>query len=805
VARGRSTRATEGSVPNLINGISQQSPATRLPSQAEASDNYYATLVEGLTKRPRTDHLAPLANLPAGTFTHFILRDETEKYVCAILLNGTIRVWDFAGVEKMVNNTSTTYLAGLTNPSRELRALTLLDHTFIVNKTKVVTQATTTEPTRPFEALINVAAGNYAKDYKIIVNGILASSYRPPNGGDSSHAKWIDTVHIAGQLYVGLNEARSGNADADSYWFGIGGFNVAPWAIGRYNSTLYIRNTTTDFAISTEDGFNGRAMKGIKKTVQKFSDLPLFGPDGVVIEVQGTDTTQFDNYWVKFVKAADTDESGVWKECVKPGSKLGFNALTMPHQLVRESNGTFTFKAVDWEERKCGDLESVPDPSFVGTNIEDLFHHKNRLGFLTKDNVVLSASGQFYNFYRSTLTALLDTDPIDTAASSIKASKLRHAVLFQRELLAFADTAQFVVKGNELLTPKTVNADALTEISASERVRPVVAASSIYFVSEGDQWAKLYEYYIDKALETADYDEASAHAPTYIPAGVNRLCASPDHDIVLITTDGDPSAIYTYKFFFQGEEKLQAAWSRWTLPGAAAIVDMAFDKGKVRLLVRRGTTVYLESFTVEQSVKDPGVGYVVYLDRSVVIPSGTYNAGTGLTTFTLPYAAPTGLVAVTVPGGALPDGFELPVTTNGTASVTVGGDFRTQPLRFGIQFRSAHVLSPFYQRSADGRTTNEDGRLQILGLALIFTQAAYFRVGVKCEGRENRIYTFNGNVLGDGSSQTGVLSLKDGRFSLPVMSRNDRVTITIVNDTWLPSAFTSAKWHGTFNAASRHQ
>jgi hypothetical protein len=195
---------TSGSVPNLINGISQQSPAMRLPSQAEASSNYYPTVTDGLTKRPPTDHLAVLANLPDDTFTHFILRDEGEKYVVAIQTNGTIRVWDFAGAEKTVTNLGTAYLAGITSADDDLRALTLVDHTFIVNKRRTVLAGTATEPTRPYEALINVAAGNYGRTYRIFINGTLAAYEITPDGSDSGHTAFIDTTKIAKDLYQGL-------------------------------------------------------------------------------------------------------------------------------------------------------------------------------------------------------------------------------------------------------------------------------------------------------------------------------------------------------------------------------------------------------------------------------------------------------------------------------------------------------------------------------------------------------------------------------------------------------------------------
>ena len=41
-------------IPNLINGVSQQPPALRLASQAEAQENGFSDIVDGLKKRPPT-------------------------------------------------------------------------------------------------------------------------------------------------------------------------------------------------------------------------------------------------------------------------------------------------------------------------------------------------------------------------------------------------------------------------------------------------------------------------------------------------------------------------------------------------------------------------------------------------------------------------------------------------------------------------------------------------------------------------------------------------------------------------------
>ena len=45
------------SIPNLINGVSQQSESLRLGSQAESQTNGIASVVEGLKKRTPTEFI----------------------------------------------------------------------------------------------------------------------------------------------------------------------------------------------------------------------------------------------------------------------------------------------------------------------------------------------------------------------------------------------------------------------------------------------------------------------------------------------------------------------------------------------------------------------------------------------------------------------------------------------------------------------------------------------------------------------------------------------------------------------------
>jgi hypothetical protein len=803
--------ATTGVIPNLMNGVSQQAPALRLPSQAELSRNFYPNVVDGNSKRPRTDHLAPLANLPADAFTHFILRDQDEKYVVAILTNGTIRVWDFEGDEKEVNDESDGYLDGITSAKDDIRALTVADHTFVTNKKKVVAAGSTTEPTRPYEAIFHVLAGNYGRDYTVYINNTLEALVRTPNGGTATDAPYVDTARIAEALRELLDDGsivwiagsfsdgRPGQNGASSQ-SGGGGFNVSPWSLARYNATVYLANATTDFTIRTEDGYSGRAMKEVKKEVAKFSDLPVYCHDGFVVRVKGSENNVTDDYWVKFDKENDENGAGVWKECVAPGTVLGLAANTMPHILVRESDGTFTFKAATWEDRKCGDGDTVPDPSFVGQTVEDLLFHRNRLGLMSKENVILSEHGKFYNFFRTTLTALLDTDPIDTAASHVKISLLRHAVPYQKELILFSDETQFVFAGNELLTPKTASADPVTELDSHPRIRPLVVGSNVYFVAEKGDWASVFEYFLDKALETADFDEVTGHVPAYIPAGVRFMAASSTLNLVAVTTEGDPDSIFLYSFYWNGQEKLQSAWVVWDFPEASEIVNIVFDRNQLRALVRRGSMVFLESINCDRKATDDDATWSARLDRHVILEDGVYDSNTGLTTFTLPYNATELLRCVTAPGGAVPAGVELDPTSTAMDEVVLDGDWSSQPIHFGIVYESRYRFSPFFHREENQQAVVA-GRTQIYHLTVAYTRTAYFRVEVTCDGRAMRSYPFVAAIAGNPATPLGNMNMLDGKLTVPIMSRNDRVVIDLVNDSWHPCAFTGARWTGVHSSS----
>ncbi|MGX9280735.1 phage nozzle protein, partial [Pantoea ananatis] len=113
-------------------------------------------------------------------------------------------------------------------------------------------------------------------------------------------------------------------------------------------------------SVETEDGYANQLISPVLDTVQTISKLPLAAPNGYIIKIQGETNSSADEYYVMYDSNTKT-----WKETVEPGVVTGFDNTTMPHALVRQSDGSFEFKTLDWSKRGAGNDDTNPMPSFV--------------------------------------------------------------------------------------------------------------------------------------------------------------------------------------------------------------------------------------------------------------------------------------------------------------------------------------------------------------------------------------------------------------------------------------------------------
>lgn len=770
------------SIPNLINGVSQQPPSLRLNTQAELQENGLSSVVTGLSKRPSTQHVADLgviSNLDKA-FIHTIRRDENEFYSLVIDTAGTIRVFDKDGTSRTITNNASSYLSGLTDPSKELAAVSIADNTFIVNKNTTVAQGTTTSPARNPEALVFVKQADYSSTYRLVITKGASTStveFATKSSTQSSTALTQNAERGASTDLIAENlDTFSATGVNTTYYDNITNASaVSGITITRYGSVLHIQSTdTTDFTVAVGDSHGGDHLLVFKDTTPDFKKLPVEAPNDFVIEVAGDNQKAQDDYYVKF-------DNGVWKETVEPNVIIDLDASTMPHKLVKDTSANFTFDVQSYADRKIGNDDTNPFPSFVGFKLADIFFHRNRLGLLADENVIFSRAGEFvdFDFFRKSALTIVDSDPIDVAVSSNKVSILKHAVPFNESLLLFSDLTQFKVTGDPVLTPETVNVANTTEFEASLRAKPAQSGKYVYFASKRGAWSGMWEYFVDSDTDTNDASEITSHVPEYIDGEVTNIQASSNEDMIILQSSNDAQAFYVYRYYWQGREKLQASWSRWVFDGD--VIGVSFNLADIYILIKRGTNLFLEriNLSVDEATEYTDGAFSIHLDRRVTLETS------GLTT--VPYtdsnttyiAQDGGIIALSAVAGKLSAG---------------------EKVYAGIPFTFKYQFSEPVPKINNNPVTTAD--LRIRNWSVVYSKTGFFTVNTTPARRTTYTRTFTGRIVGGAANILNKAAIDSGTYQFGVVGNAD-TEIVIESDSHLPCQFQSAEWEGFYVLRSR--
>lgn len=154
------------------------------------------------------------------------------------------------------------------------------------------------------------------------------------------------------------------------------------------------------------------------------------------------------------------------------------------------------------------------------------------IGFTSEDSIVVNKDIQGVNYFRTTVTTLLDSDPIDLRVSTRKVTKLKSAQAFQENLVIFSDEEQFILKGGSLLTPTSVSITQATSYDYEPTVDPISLGSFIYFPFQRGDFSGLREYSLNATSDVYDSDEITQHVPKYITKDLTSLTGSNKEGII---------------------------------------------------------------------------------------------------------------------------------------------------------------------------------------------------------------------------------------------------------------------------------
>ena len=224
-------------------------------------------------------------------------------------------------------------------------------------------------------------------------------------------------------------------------------------------------------------------MRVFQKSVNDVSRLPAQCRHGYIVKVSNARLSDEDDYYLRFEGNDNLDGAGSWVECAKPG--ITKTLTNMPLVIQRTATTTFTVKQFTYAERGVGDEVTNPMPSFVGKRINKVVFFRNRLAFLSGENVVLCRPGSLGvpDFFAESALAVGAADAIDIACASTFPSDIFDAIEVNSGLLVFSTNQQFLLSSDaEILNPETAKLRSVATYNYNKAISPISLGVTVAYV-----------------------------------------------------------------------------------------------------------------------------------------------------------------------------------------------------------------------------------------------------------------------------------------------------------------------------------
>lgn len=786
-----------------IQGVSQQPDRIRLEGQCTLQENCIPDVVKGLTRRPAANLIGRLsAGISSLCKMHDYDRGDEAYFMHIEPNSNTVKVYDLQGRAQTVTGTA-AYLS-VANPSKQLDMITVGDYTFITNRTKNVAMTSAVAPTDRNRGIVYVQYATYGKVYKIFVNGVTVASMETPDGADSYNIDAVATDYVTSYLVTQINggtlKGQGGVADLDAT------ASTIVKVVSRQGNVMVIeRIDGADFTLTTQDSQAGQDLVAVKGAVKTVSSLPSWAPTGFIIRISGEGKSTKDDYWLT---AQNSTESTVrWVETVKPGSRIAFDATTMPYTLIRTSINasgiaTFQLTAGAWVNRETGSDESNPLPSFIDLDnplpIQATGIFQNRLFFLSGESFYTSRSSLFFNFWKETSQQTIDSDPLSGFADSDRVNNLYTYQVLNGDLVIFGDEVQLMVDGSKPVTQENLTLRQITAYPNNYYTKPQAAGENVFFAFNASGYTGVRELFTDSYTDTRKAFPITDYVSKYIPGNATQLLAQPNYNTMIIRTDKDEAVLYIYDWLWQGEQKVQSAWHKWTFDGSVKYVFYVGDK--IYVVYNRDNSLWMDYMYILNDPESTGLNYSIGVDHRTEIDA-EYNIYTGLYSFTLPYVADDPIFTISTGGYDEDIGSAVNWTKISTYEYQTRDKLSNKTdlkLIAGVKFKSRYQPTQPTVKDARDRVIGLDSII-MSNLFIHYELTGHFLVTVQDKWGDGHSYRFDGRWMGSPNNLIGSPVLENGTFRVPVRRRAEDMTLEISTDSHYPFTLRDMEMDGTFH------
>jgi hypothetical protein len=222
------------------------------------------------------------------------------------------------------------------------------------------------------------------------------------------------------------------------------------------------------------------------------------------------------------------------------------------------------------------------------------------------------------------------------------------------------------------------------------------------------------------------------------------------------------------------------------------IAGVDFIDSSLYIVLTKNSETHLLELPMASGIVDPS-GYTTHLDMRVAM---TVTEG-DTTLPPLPYTPDDNTIQVYTD-----DGYRLQGSNTGGVFTFSNPIHEDANVWVGIPYNMKYTFSEQLFKAKAGNSTSPSNaaKLMIRNGSIYFDETAYFQVKVTPEARNTSVNTFTPDVVG--ATTIGSLSRDTGFYRFPVFAKAQDTTITIENDSALPSSFQSAEFESFVHSRS---
>lgn len=551
-----------GAFASLLAGVSQQVPRERITGQLSDQLNMLSDPVTGLRRRPGAKREVLIPNFtsdPKRVYSQYLEVDNKRFHIFVNTVNGEVVVLD----ENYSITSRTTFPYLIASDASKIRSTSVQANGWLCNVEQVPVKGgiDSTKRNPVHDGFFMIRTGAFQKGYTIRVE---AGAWAVEVGYTTDSTAANSTPEgVAAQLYTQFTNNTAFMAKFDIY------------RNGAYVCFTKKNKSPTDLNQVTVTSPSGSVYVGTSQgmKVAQISDLPAkldVALNGAVCAV-GTSKLAM-QYFIWNNNTVSWDETGDYNSAV--------SVTNVPIQFSVSSTGVLTATQTAFKGRTAGDDYNNPYPNFFTKGITGMSTFQGRLVILSGAYTSLSDSTDSLQFMRSTVTSTTPTNALEIGTGSASSAAFEHAVQFNKNLMLFSATHQAVIPTqNAAINANNALVLLTSKQDLSMKAPPVVLGRTLMCCAPTSA-----EYFGVCEFQPSQFTDAqympqnlTDHIPRYIKGRARHIVGSNTSNIALFSSDTSLQELLVLEFMWDGPERKQMAFHRWTMPLPVSSMHFARD------------------------------------------------------------------------------------------------------------------------------------------------------------------------------------------------------------------------------------